>query len=81
MGTPDEALSFFNRTPEVYRADGSLALAELYLGLSICLMIDASGRLQSASDLIRLGLDGGARVPHGWRHRRLTRFPSGGRTW
>jgi tetratricopeptide (TPR) repeat protein len=59
----DQALSFFSRAPDVYTSDGSLALAQLDLGLSICLAMDDTGRLQSACELIRSGLDGGAKVP------------------
>jgi tetratricopeptide (TPR) repeat protein len=59
----DAALSFFSSSPEVYKIDGTLALCQLYLGVAICLGLDDTGRLPRAHDLIRLGLDSGAKLP------------------
>ncbi len=57
------ALAFFSAQPEVYRSDGSLALAELYLGVALCNSMEESGQLPRACELIRSGLAGGARIP------------------
>ncbi|MEP6494799.1 MAG: hypothetical protein ABJF01_19085 [bacterium] len=59
----DPALSFFARSPEVYRADGSLALAELYLGIALFHSLEDVGRLPRASELICSALAAGARLP------------------
>jgi hypothetical protein len=59
----DAALSFFSGSPEIYRTDGTLALAQLYLGVAICLGLEDTGRLARAQELIVLGLDGGAKLP------------------
>jgi hypothetical protein len=57
------ALAFFSAQPEVYRSDGSLALAELYLGVALCNSMEESGQLVLACESIRSGLAGGARIP------------------
>ena len=58
----DSALSYFSTQPEVYSLDGTLALAQLYLGASLCLALD-EGSPARACDLIRQGLEGGAMLP------------------
>jgi hypothetical protein len=58
----DYALSWFSGRPSVYQIDGTLDLARLYLGLSIVLSLDTAGALERACDLIRAGLDGGAKL-------------------
>jgi tetratricopeptide (TPR) repeat protein len=60
----DSALSFFAQSPDVYRRDGTLPLAELYLGIALCQSMEDAGRLARASELIQSGLSGGSRVPH-----------------
>jgi tetratricopeptide (TPR) repeat protein len=57
------ALSHFSAEPEVYDIDGTLALAELYNGLVICLSLGESGATHRACELVRSGLRRGARVP------------------
>lgn len=59
----DPALSHFERSPDVYKEDGTLGLARLYLGVSLCHTLEDTGRLARAADLIRSGLREGARVP------------------
>ncbi|MES2177647.1 MAG: hypothetical protein V4550_07250 [Gemmatimonadota bacterium] len=58
-----DAVVVFSGKPDVYSSDGSLGLAQLYLGVSICLTLDNPGRLAHARELIVAGLDAGARVP------------------
>jgi tetratricopeptide (TPR) repeat protein len=59
----DSALSFFGRSPDVYRTDGSLALAELYLGVALCHSLEDTGRLERACELIRSALAANAKLP------------------
>jgi tetratricopeptide (TPR) repeat protein len=63
-GHLDLALSYFSGSPELYRADGSLAIAELYLGVAIGQAMNDPGRLPRACELIRSGLQGGAKLPN-----------------
>ena len=57
------AVTIFGGKPEVYAVDGSLALAQLYHGIAICLTLQDPGRLGHARDLIDAGLRGMARIP------------------
>lgn len=59
----DEALAHFASSPAVYRRDGTLALAQLYLGLAICNSLDDPGQFPRACELILAGIRDGAKLP------------------
>ena len=57
------ALPVFMRTPEVYRRDGTLALAQTYLGVAISLSLKDTATLRRACEELRSGLAGGTVIP------------------
>jgi tetratricopeptide (TPR) repeat protein len=59
----EEALVLFNQSADVYSHDGTLGLAQLYHGLSVCNCYDEAAPLAQACDNIQLGLAAGARIP------------------
>jgi tetratricopeptide (TPR) repeat protein len=63
VGHLERAVSYFSQSPTVYGQDGTLYLAQLYLGLAIFNSLQDSGKLGRACEEVAAGLRGGAKLP------------------
>jgi hypothetical protein len=63
VGHLERAVSYFSQSPKVYGQDGTLYLAQLYLGLAIFNSLQEPGKLGRACEEVAAGLRGGAKLP------------------